>query len=480
MSHPCQIRMNLPHTPRGLAARALFLALSLSLVAMPTQAAMQDWSPSDATAAVAPSPDTVLAQAFDYAFPVVLMGRFRAVTLGTPGKPASHELNTWRHARKLSGPQDRAVTTPNTDTLYSSLWLDLSQGPVLLSVPDTAGRYYSLAFLDMATNNFAMAGRRSSGTRAGTFVVVGPDWTEPLPAGQRVVRAPANDVLVLSRILVNGPDDLPAVHALQDQYRAQPLQPPTAGRRAVWTRMPPVGLTPKAFVDMANLMLERNPAPRFEDGLLRRFAAVGICGAACQWDTLPEAVQAQWVQRWPALLASLKGGLSGTSGATHGWNTTQNNIGNFGTDYAYRAQIALEALLALEPAEAMYPSTALDRQGQALNGQHRYRLVLPAGVPAVNAFWSLSMYQIEADGQLFFTTNALERYAIGDRTQGLVKQPDGTVSLWIQREAPADAAQRANWLPAPPGDFRLVMRAYEPRDVLRDGRQQLPAVERID
>lgn len=477
MLHSNQTRMTLPHTSRSFAIRASILALSLSLAAIPAQAAKQDWSPSDASASVAPSPDTVLAQAFDYAFPMVLMGRFRAVTLGAQGKPASHELNTWRHARKLSGPQDRAVTTPNTDTLYSSLWLDLSQGPVSLSVPDTAGRYYSLAFLDMATNNFAMEGRRSSGTRAGTFVVVGPNWTEPLPIGQRVVRAPANDVLVLSRILVNGPDDLPAVHALQDQYRVQPL---TAGRHAAWTRMPPDGLTPKAFVDMANLMLERDPAPRFEEGLLRRFAAVGICGAACHWDALPELVQAQWIQRWPALLASVKGGLSGTSAAIDGWNYTQNNIGNFGTDYAYRAQIALGALLALEPAEAIYPSTGLDQQGQALNGQHRYRLVLPAGVPAVNAFWSLSMYQIEADGQLFFTTNTLERYAIGDRTRGLIKQPDGTVSLWIQREAPADAAQRANWLPAPPGDFRLVMRAYEPKDVLRDSRQQLPSVERID
>ncbi|MGH8788244.1 MAG: DUF1254 domain-containing protein, partial [Cupriavidus necator] len=158
-------------------------------------------------------PDTsldriTLSEAFEYVFPIVEMGRLRLADLGAQALPASQSPHAWRHNRKLFGPEDRWVTTPNSDTLYSSLWLDLRHGPVKLLLPDFAGRYYSLAFVDVATNNFAMAGRRTSGTRAGSFVVVGPDWSDPLPTGMRVIRAPDNDVLVFARILVNGVEDL--------------------------------------------------------------------------------------------------------------------------------------------------------------------------------------------------------------------------------------------------------------------------------
>ncbi|MDR3453255.1 MAG: DUF1254 domain-containing protein [Rhodoferax sp.] len=454
-------------------AAAASLALAASFGAVAAHATEQDWVATGAP----PTTSVTLHQAFDYAFPLVLMGRLRAGMLGTQAAPGAQKLNVWRHARKLSGPQDRWVTTPNADTLYSTLWLDLGQGPVKLSVPDTAERYYSLAFLDMATNNFAMVGRRVSGTRAGSFVVVGPDWSQPLPVGMRVIRAPANDVLVLSRILVSGDADLPAVTALQDQYKVDPL---AGGPDRVWSGTLPTERSPQAFVDMANLMLARNPPPRFEDGLLKRFADVGICGAACRWDALPADVKALWAQQLPSLLASLKGGLSSAGAVANGWRYSRDDLGNFGTDYAYRAQIALGGLLALEPAEAIYPSTGVDDKSQPLTGTGRYRLRLPAGSPQVNAFWSLSMYEVEPDGQLFFTANPMGRYAIGDRTAGLMTNKDGAVDIWIQHEAPADPAQRANWLPAPAGDFRLVLRAYEPKAGLRDGRERLPAVERLD
>lgn len=455
-------------TPRLLAAIAACLCANLAA------ADAQDWIQTGA----APSQQVTLHQAFDYAFPLVAMGRLRAGLLGVDAKPGRSQLNTWLHQHKLSGPDDRWVTTPNSDTAYSTLWLDLRQGPVALSVPDMASRYYSLAFLDMATNNFEILGRRANGTRGGTFIVVGPDTTQPLPPNAQVIRAPANDVLVLARILVNGDADMPAVIALQDQFKVQPLgngkMPP------LWQATPPLEQSPQAFVDMANLMLARNPAPRYEDALIQRLASVGICGAACRWDALSPEIKTLWAQQLPAMLASLKGGLSGAGPKSDGWSYSKDNLGDFGTDYAYRAQVALGGLLALKTVEAMYPISFVDQQKQRFSGAHRYRLHLPAGALPVNAFWSLSMYEVESDGKLFFTPNPIGRYAIGDRTAGLKTSPDGAIDIVIQRDAPADPAQRANWLPTPTGDFALVLRAYEPKAELRDGRVRVPAVERLD
>ena len=461
---------------RSLVMRTTALTAALAF-ANTADAAAQDWIQTAAPA----SAEATVHQAFDYAYPLVAMGRLRAAMLGSEQTPGHSQLNAWLHQRKVAGPEDRWVTTPNNDTAYSTLWLDLRQGPVVLSIPDMDGRYFSLAFMDMATDNFEILGRRASGTRSASFVVVGPDSTQPLPANARVIRAPANDVLVLARILVNGSTDMPAVKALQDQFKVQVLT--TGKTEPIWTgaRVPvPGDASPQAFVELANLMLERNPPPRFEDSLIRRLAAVGICGAACAWDALTPEVKALWTREMPAMLASLKSGLSGGAAKTDGWSYSRDNLGNFGTDYAYRAQVALGGLLALTPVEAMYPITFVDKEAQRLDGAHRYRLHLAAGALPVNGFWSLSMYEVEPDGKLFFTPNAAKRYAIGDRTEGLRANPDGSIDILMQRDEPTDPSRRANWLPTPSGDFALVLRAYEPKAELRDGRVHVPAVERLD
>ncbi|MCY1346600.1 hypothetical protein D9M69_326890 [compost metagenome] len=422
--------------------------------------------------------ESVLQDAFYYAFPLVAMGRLRLATVGTEQTPGRYVLQQWHHRRELSRPEVRGVTTPNADTLYSGLWLDLSQGPFRLSVPDTDGRYYSLSFVDMATNNFAMVGRRTTGTRAASFVIVGPDCHQELPTNMRVIRAPSNDVLVVSRILVNGDEDVPAVTVLQDQYGIEALGPGHVP--PLWSAAPPLGSGPEDFVNMANLVLGRNPQPGYERRMLERFAEVGIGGTDCRWETLSPTVQAQWTRQWSALLASLEGGLSSGEPDSNGWHYNQATLGNFGTDYTYRAQIALGALLALEPVEAIYPSAAADHSGRPLTGRHRYRLTLrPEDLP-VHAFWSLTMYQVEPDGKLYFATNPIRRYTIGDRTHGLVIGERGQVDIWIQHDPPSQPAQRPNWLPAPEGDFRLVLRAYEPSAALRDGCVRLPAVRRLE
>lgn len=449
--------------------RSLCAALILSSLLPSTRAWAQ---PADAL----PS-RTAIEQAFTYAFPVYEMMRLRWSYTEDPKNPARSAVNGITHGRTLIDHTRRVVTTPNNDTLYSRTILDLSASPVHVHVPDTNGRYYSLAFYDIFTNNFAYIGRRLTGTREADFLVIGPNWQEALPANARLVRSPSNDVLVLTRILVDGEADLPAARAVQDGVQVSPTRKGRPSER-------PAGITPVAgdaatFVAVVNQALSLNEVPAFEKPLVQGFASVGICGSKCSWDQLPSPIRAQWNELFPAMLASLKKPLAGDAKPVDGWFYNPPQIGNFGTDYGYRAIVALNALLAMEPAEAVYPSAEADTQGDALTGKRRYRLhIPPSGIP-VDAFWSLSMYELMDDGRLFFTDNPIKRYAIGDRTGGLKKNADGSIDIAVQHESPG-SDKESNWLPAPPGLFKMVLRGYQPKAEVIDYRFRIPGVQRVD
>ena len=417
---------------------------------------------------------STIEQAFMYAFPVAEMMRLRCSFCENPSNRARVAPNAIIHGRKLADYRQRVVTTPNNDTLYSTVILDLSAGPVQFHVPDTDGRYYSIAFYDVFSNHFATIGRRLTGTREGDFIVVGPRWQGELPENARVVRSPSEDAHALARIVVDGPEDLPAVLALQDEIRVTSL-----GRQE--SRRPkgiaPVADSPAAFVASVNQALAVNDVPSYEKPLLERFASVGI-GPNCSWEALPADVRAEWERRFPALLASLKTSIAGDAKPINGWYYNPPQIGVFGTDYRYRAIVALNALLAMEPAEAVYPSAEADAQGEPFTGERKYRLQIPASGIPLDAFWSLSMYELMDDGRLFFLNNPINRYAIGDRTAGLKKNADGSIDILIQHEAPG-GDRDANWLPAPKGPFKMVFRGYQPKADILDYRFLIPGVERV-
>jgi len=414
-------------------------------------------------------------EAYIYVLPSVMMYTTRAKALNARDVDGTLPINRFRHRRQLADHESRRVTTPNADTLYSSAWLDLSGGPLLLDVPDTGGRYYVLQFLDFFTNSFAHIGRRTTGTQAGRFLIAGPNAGGDEPAGVPVIRAPTNGVWLIGRILVDGPDDLAAVHLLQDGLRLTPLE----GNRPVAPPTPPPrrgdGLD---VVRIANLALTENPPPDSERDLLARFARIGI-GPGLRFDEEGLSEERRAIVRRLGLDFRTEMRRQ-RERPRAGWSIPSPYLGDYGKRYRLRAITALAGLGANVPAEAMYFRLTADADGVPLNGSRSYALrFAPDQIPAVDAFWSISMYRVEPDLRSFFVANPIGRYAIGDRTPGLRYEPDGSLVIHVRRDRPEEP-WAANWLPAPAGDFRLVLRAYQPADDLRQGRQDFPLPQRTD
>jgi hypothetical protein len=412
--------------------------------------------------------------AYRYGLPLFEVMRLRYTTVYDEYNPHRVPFNTLLHKRNLVEAGEQLVTAPNNDTLYSLAVLDLSAGPVRLEVPDTGGRYYSAALMDAYTNNFSVIGRRTTGTHARSFIITAPGWELTEPAnGAQLIHCPTPTALLLLRIVVDGPDDLPAVRQLQNGFRL--TGPARHDTDAAKPPMPILG-DPMSFIAVVNRGLADNPPPAADAQILKRIAGVGIAPGA---GPPTPALATQWLGFLPLQQRLLAWVLAHPRHLVAGWNYPPSDIGNFGTDYAVRAAVALFGLLALPPEEAAYSSALHDAHGRALNGAHRYRLKLPPGGVPVDAFWSLSMYQVADDGRLYFTSNPLHRYAIGDRTAGLKKNQDGSIDILIQHDSPG-AAEESNWLPAPAGAFRLMMRAYQPRRELLDGQFRYPGVERVE
>ncbi len=419
-----------------------------------------------------PSPTTIDA-AFEYLFPIIEMARTRHLLIESPANPRRQPPGAFNHRRVLADHRARAVTTPNNDTLYSSAWLDLDTGPWLLSVPRIPDRYWSLAMMDLFTNHFGLLGSRLEGDGPVQALIVGPQWAGVAPADLRVIRAPTRDVWLLGRWLVDGEADLPAVHAIQDALKLSPWGEHRA--RIPQAVAPADSRDPAGFLAVANEMLGRNPVPAHERDLLAGWAPLGVRpGDTAVWARLHPTVREAWTSRIDALHEPLREGFARGSRTVGGWQYPPDCLGNYGTRYDVRAAVALGGLAALEPVEALYLGMSRDAEGRALSGERRHRLAIPAGGLATEAFWSLSMYEETPQGRLYFTANPIGRYTIGDRTPGLVPDADGAFEVVLQHERPNDAGQAAHWLPTPSGPFQLTLRAYLPREALRQGLAPLP------
>jgi len=363
----------------------------------------------------------------------------------------------------LADATTREVTTPNNDTLYGSAWLDLREGPVFFTIPPLA-RYHSASLMSITSDVNALLGTRSVGAGGGRYAIVGPGWHGELPAGVERVRSQSNDAWLLVRVVVNGPDDLAAAADGLMRFTLSAV----AGTTPLELQVPAVP-DGKAFITTVNAAIERSG----DDLLVARARSFADQGIGQAWESLTPEQQKLWNDSLPALIAELKGGLTAGSGV-NGWVYPPFNMALYGDDDDLRSLVALGGLAALPRVEAIYVTARADGEGRPLTGEKSWRLRIPGGLP-VGGFWSLTMYQQEADGRLFFVPNPLNRFAVGDRSQHLRPNPDGSIELFIQNGKPS-GERVVNWLPAPKGPFVLMFRAYLPGAGLLDGSVRLPPV----
>jgi len=429
------------------------------------------------------------AQAYLYAYPLVsgVEQALRYATTGVGAVPAA-PYNAFGHARRLAGPEDTFVSI-NNDTVYSMAQVDVGAGPVRLDVPDTAGRYYVLQLVDAWTDNFAYVGRRATGTAAGTYLLVDARWSGDVPDGATVIRFPTRVASIVGRWAVDGEDDLPAVHALQDATTLTPL-----GDRAA-TGIPapePTGDEALDFWERYRVWSQEfGPAER-DRAVQESFAPWGLTGGT-PVTRLDAATQQSLRVAYAAGAEALESALRTGSGPTaDGW-TLPLHVFDYNLDFfevgtlddaawrltdptvrlVERAVAARAGLWGNHGYEAAYPIAWVDAAGDPLTGGHAYTLRL-SPPPPVDAFWSLTMY---AQPDFFLVANPIDRYSIGDRTPGLVVDDDGGVSITMSHERPAGDA--SNWLPVPPGPFRPILRLYMPRASALDGTYAIPAIERV-
>ncbi|MEX3843082.1 DUF1254 domain-containing protein [Paraburkholderia sp. BR10882] len=411
-------------------------------------------------------------EAVQFALPLYEMARMRSATCprvdhagryaGDSPETLKRWANEWFHTRVLLGPQHRRVVTPNNDTLYSSAWFDLSDGPLVIRVPAMNTRYYVLGLLDLYTNPFGYIGTRTTGNEAGAFFLHGPEWHGEVPAGMRAMACPTDTVWLIGRILVDGEADLAAGVHLQDQLTVEPAP----GSAAQIPKLIDAGVQPtemlgnaERFAQVVNRLLADHPPPREAQAVVARFAACGI-GAPCM-DNVLDPAQRDALER---ALAHVTHELAGEPPLAlgGGWALPVDVRATFGENYRERAQVALCYIGALGIEEAMYITADTDADGATLDGNASYVLhFAPSNLPAVDAFWSLTAYE---KATYMLAENAIGRYSLGDRTRGLEYDADGGLRIAISANMPSDPTLRRNWLPAPNDRFYLALRLYVPRE----------------
>lgn len=423
-------------------------------------------------------------EVYTYLYPLVTMELTRRqMTNSAAGqRPGRGPMNQFVHVRAFPTADFRVVVRPNFDTLYSSAWLDLSDGPLVVSAPDTAGRYYLLPVYDMWTDAFAVPGWRTSGTGEAHWALVPPGWTGELPPGVRPVQAPTPTVWIIGRTKTDGPADYEAVHAVQDGFRITTLSAwPEEAPPAPFVADPTVddeteplhqvnAMSAVDFFTLGAELLMVHPPHATDFSVLERARRIGfVAGAPFDPSTLDagtlsalESVPADVVKHLEEMLPTM-------ARVSDGWVMNTDSMGVYGNFYLKRAIVAMVGLGANQAEDAIYPLQTVAGDGQPADGSKTYVVHFAAGaLPPVDAFWSITMY----DNDGFQIGNPLDRYAIGDRDP-LTFGPDGSLDIWVQHENPGED-RVANWLPAPAGGFSLCLRLYAPHPEALDGRWNPP------
>jgi hypothetical protein len=441
------------------------------------------------TVAITPTEARAISkEAYVYGFPLVDSYRIQYSYFADTKSPEfKGPWNKLVNTPRVYTPADTAIQTPNSDTPYSFIGMDLRAEPIVLTVPTIAkDRYYSIQLIDAYTFNFDYIGSRATGNEEGSCLIAGPNWKGETPKGvKKVIRSETDFVLALYRTQLFDPSDIDNVKKVQSGYKAQPLS------AFLGTAAPPAApsidfvkpLTPQAektsleFFNILNFVLQFCPTNRSETDLMARFAKIGV-GAGQILDVSKLS---------PEMIAAISAGIGDAWGDLAGvlkqFDLGQVKSGDvFGTreylknNYLYRMAAAAAGIYGNSKQEAMYPVYGVDEAKQKLNGANRYTLrFAPGEFPPVNAFWSLTMYEMPAS---LLVANPINRYLLNSPMLPQFKlDADGGLTLIIQNESPGKDKE-SNWLPAPKGPFIMYMRLYWPKETAVDGTWTPPPLKR--
>jgi len=461
-----------------LKARLSTLALATALLLLAAPSTAQDEK-------------QIAEDAYIYAFPMLMnYGTLYEFNIDAKSPQYKGPFNAIVNEARVFTPKDTTVVTPNSDTPYSFVSMDLRAEPLVFCVPEIEkGRYYSIQLVDMYTFNFGYIGSRATGNGAGCYAVAGPGWKGEKPAGiATLIRSETQFAVAIYRTQLFGPADMENVKKIQAGYRVQPLsaflkQPaPAAAPAIAWPKFDKKLTMEEEPFSYLNFLLQFCPPVPEESALRARFAKIGI-EAGKPFDVSPTSLWKRLELKLAVLggFEKIKQGREHFGSTENGWHVARSGIGDRATyqgDWLQRAVVAAAGIYANSPAEAVYPILATDSEGNKPDGnKNRYTLTFPAGqLPPVNAFWSVTMY----DGKTqLLVENPIDRYLINSpMLPGLAKNADGSLTLYLQKDSPGKAKE-PNWLPAPDGPIYLVMRLYWPKAEALEGKWKPPAVVRV-
>jgi hypothetical protein len=424
--------------------------------------------------------------AYTYFYPLVTMDVTRQqLTNVVKPEGLATPMNRFASLTAFPPAEMKAVVRPNFDTLYSSAWLDLTKEPMIVSAPDTRGRFYLLPMLDMWSDVFASPGSRTTGTQAGDFALVPPGWSGSLPADVARIDAPTPYVWIIGRTKTDGPADYDAVHQVQAGYKITPISRWGSSSEPVVGSVDPsidMKTPPKVQVDTmpagkffayAAEILKLHPPHVTDQPILAQMRRIGIeRGRSFDIDKVDPAIKTALMTVPEDALKLMAWKIPTLASVARGWSMNTDTMGVYGNYYLKRAIIAQVGLGANLPEDAIYPLNLADDTGNPLDGGSDYVLHFDKdAIPPVDAFWSVTLY----DDAGFQVANSLNRFAVSS-WMPFKSGADGSLDLYIQNATP-DADKEANWLPAPPeGRFNLTMRLYAPKSDALTGKWSPPAV----
>ena len=435
--------------------------------------------------------DALGVDAYLYFYPLITMDVTRKQLTNEEPGPGSLGGPTNRFANIPAFPTAdmRAVVRPNFDTLYSSGWLDLTKEPMVVSAPDTGGRYYLLPMLDMWTDVFASPGWRTTGTQAGNFLVTPPGWTGTVLDDFTQIKAPTPYVWIIGRTKTDGPADYDAVHKIQAGYKITPLSqwgkepvPPEAKiDPSIDMKTPPKVTvdTMKAdkYFSYAAELLKLHPPHITDDPIIARLKRAGFeVVKSFDLDKADPAIQKGFASAPEDAQKLMQWKIPTMARIANGWSMNTDTMGVYGNYYLKRAMISQVGLGANLPEDAIYPLNLVDDAGKPLDGANKYTIHFDkSDIPPAQAFWSITLY--DTDG--FQVANSLNRFAVSSWMPFKFNPPDGSLDLYFQNESPG-ADKEANWLPAPKGPYNLTMRIYAPKFEALSGKWNPPPVTKIE